>query len=82
MERNEKTVKWNLFDTTALRVISIPQMHDLTPNERCVLKDRIWPYVSLMNPTSLAGFSNTPLFCKVLYCTVYMKEAVQKNESD
>lgn len=56
-------------------------MHDLTPNERCVLKNRIWPYVNLMNPTSSAGLSNTPLFCKVFYCTVYMKEAVQKKMS-
>lgn len=53
-------------------------MHDVTPNERCVLKDRIWPYVNLMNPRSLVGLSNTPLFCKVFYCIVYMKEAVQK----
>lgn len=53
-------------------------MHDVTPNERCVLKDRIWPYVNLMNPRSLVGLSNTPLFCEVFYCTVYMKEAVQK----
>lgn len=53
-------------------------MRDPTPNERCVLKNRIWPYANLMNPTSLAGLSNTALFCKVFYCAVYIKEAVQK----
>lgn len=52
-------------------------MHDLTPNERCVLKNRIWPCES-NEPNIFRRPLEYSFVLQSVCCTVYMKESVQK----